>query len=137
MAGKKQANSASGSLQTLFRVISNYAPVRYKMEIAIVVFFFVRLLNYKRFRCNDNITWNAKMVAEHVGTIATRAWPIDGIPTGLSAHGYQASPRFLNLFTSLLQQRQYGLIESNRFLFAKLVTMERTDEDQYERTKTK
>ena len=73
MAGKKQANSASGSLQTHLRVILYYAPVRYKMKIAIVIFLFVRISNYKRFRCTDNITWNAKMVAEHVGTIAKTA----------------------------------------------------------------
>ena len=94
MAGKTQTNSASGSPQITLLVILNYFPVRHEFEITIVIFRFTVDLNYKRFRCTNNITWNAKMVAEHVGTIAKTAWPTDGIPTGLSAHGYQASPRY-------------------------------------------
>ena len=105
MAGKTQTDSASRSPQTLFLVILNYLPVRCEMNIAIVVFHFVIYSNYKRFRYTDNIAWNAKMVAEHVGTIAKTAWPTDGIPTGLSAHGYQASPRYLYMISSLPQRR--------------------------------
>ena len=70
MAGKTQTNSASGSPQIPFFVISNYFPVRREFKITFVIFRFTVDLNYKRFRCTNNITWNAKMVAEHVGTIA-------------------------------------------------------------------
>ena len=87
MAGKTQTKLASGSPQTFLLVISTYFPVRCEMKIAIIVLRSVVHSNYKRFRCTNNITWNAKMVAEHVGTIAKTAWPTDGIPTGLSAHG--------------------------------------------------
>ena len=76
------------------------------------------------------------MVAEHVGTIAKRAWPTDGIPTGLSAHGYQASPRLSFMLISLTQQRHNSLTKRIRFLFA-TSTMEQTNENNDEQTKTK
>ena len=136
MAGKTQTNSASGSPQTIFLVISNCFPVPCEMKIVIFLCHFVVHSNYKRFRCSDNIAWNAKMAAEHVGAIAKTAWPTDGIPTGLSAHGYQASPHSLYMISSLPQRRFLSLSKRIRFFFAKL-KMEPMYEDNDERTKTK
>ena len=77
------------------------------------------------------------MVAEHVGTIVKRAWPIDGIPTGLPAHGYQDSPRLSIIFSPNSRQLSLRSLKRSRFLFASLSIMERTNEDNNEQTKTK
>ena len=77
MAGKIRIKLASYSPRTIILAIPNFFPVPCEIEIAIVVFLFVIRSNYKRFRYTDNITWNAKMIAEHVGTIAKRAWYTD------------------------------------------------------------
>ena len=114
MAGKTQTNTASCSPQTFSLVALNYFSVRHEFVITIVIFRFAFYFNYKQPRCIDNITWNAKMVAEHVGTIAKTAWPTDGIPTGLSAHGYQASPRSTYMISSLPQRRFTSLSEQIR-----------------------
>ena len=75
--------------------------LRIEMKISLDVNYRSLSLKYTSRAHSFNITRGAKMMVEHVDLIAKKARPTDGLPTGLPAHGYRASSRYLIFFPPL------------------------------------
>ena len=113
MACKARDILESGSLRFSLFVYPFADYLRIEMKISLNVNFRSLCLKYMSRAHSLNITRSAKMMVEHVDLIAKKARPTDGLPTGLPAHGYRASSRYLIFFPPLSQQCTSDFITKN------------------------